>query len=69
MNWLNFLLDHYTQRLKEETRPEAKQFLRTTLNQLKHATTDRNNDSTVRTIYVLESSVINQQTKNFLPKI
>lgn len=69
MNWQEYLIEKYSQRLKEETRPEAKQFLRTTLNQLKHATTDRNNDSNMGSVSVLASSVINSKTKNFLSKI
>lgn len=69
MNWQDYLIEKYTQRLKEETRPEAKQFLRTTLNQLKNAPTDRDNDSNMGSVPVLASSVINSKTKNFLSKI
>lgn len=34
--WIQYLIGHYTKRLKEETRTEAKAFLRTTLYQLKN---------------------------------
>ncbi len=35
MTWIEYLIEHYTERLKEETRPEAKRFLRQTLQGLK----------------------------------
>lgn len=68
-NWLQFLFDHYSQRLKEETRPKAKQFLRTTLNQLKNVSTNCNYDLPVWNISVLESHTTHIRTQNFLSKI
>lgn len=69
MSWQTFLINHYTDRLKEETRPEAKQFLRTTLNQLKNVSTNCNYDLPVWNISVLESYTTHIRTQNFLSKI
>lgn len=68
-NWLTFLLDHYSQRLKEETRPEAKQFLRQTLNQLKNVSPVCNHSLPVWNSSVLESHTTHIRTQNFLSKI
>ena len=47
--WHQYLIDHYTERLTEETRPEAIQYLRTTLKQIK--STNGNNHENVTDSY------------------
>jgi hypothetical protein len=65
-HWQHYLIEKYTHRLQEETRPEAKQFIRQTLKELKDVEPANNNNNCV---CHLASSLLNQQTKDFISKI
>lgn len=51
MTFSDFIIEHYTERLAEEKRPEAKSFLRKTLNQLKKSTYDSTNVNNCFNLY------------------
>jgi hypothetical protein len=63
--WDLFLISHYTQRLKEETRTEAKQFIRQTLTQIKNVPDSIHPCCSCIHGNVLASSITHRQTKSF----
>jgi hypothetical protein len=64
-HWQHYLISHYTQRLKEETRPKAKQFIRQTLKELKHVPDNFHPCCSCIHGNVLASSITHRQAKAF----
>jgi hypothetical protein len=63
MTWVSFLIDHYTERLKEETRPEGRSFIRQTLKQLQHVSTDSTDNNFLQPLACLPSYRTHVETK------